>query len=89
MHGREHVVIVRPGKYGMLAHTMFYVDEIHSENEFRTDVAAVSPKELDLTKTFLNALEAPFSPDEFKDQYREELQAVICEKSRAGARCPC
>jgi len=28
MYGREHVVIVRPGKYGMLAHTMFYVDEV-------------------------------------------------------------
>src|SRR5207248_1932281 len=38
MYGREHVVIVRPGKHGMLAHTMFYTDEIRSENEFRSDV---------------------------------------------------
>ena len=81
MYGREHVVIVRPGKHGMLAHTMFYVDEIRSENEFRTDVAAVGAKELDLAKTFLNALEAPFAPDEFKDQYHEELQAVITKKA--------
>ena len=81
MHGREHVVIVRPGKYGMLAHTMFYVDEIRSENEFRTDVAAAGARELDLAKTFLNALEAPFAPDEFKDQYREELQAIIAKKT--------
>jgi len=38
MYGREHVVIVRPGKQGILARTMFYVDEIRSESEFRTDV---------------------------------------------------
>jgi DNA end-binding protein Ku len=84
MYGREHVVIVRPGKYGMLAHTMFYVDEIRSENEFRTDVQSVGAKELDLAKTFLEALEAPFEPEEFKDAYSQELQPMI-EKKRAQA----
>ena len=86
MYGREHVVIVRPGKHGMLAHTMFYVDEVRFENEFRTDVAGVGAKELDLAKTFLEAIEAPFAPDEFKDQYREQLQAMIAKKmSESGA----
>jgi DNA end-binding protein Ku len=84
MYGREHVIIVRPGKYGMLAHTMFYVDEIRSESEFRTDVAAVGAKELELAKTFLDALEAPFAPEEFKDEYRAELEAMI-EKKAAQA----
>lgn len=85
MYGREHVVIVRPGQHGMLAHTMFYVDEIRSESEFRTDVAAVGVKELDLAKTFLEALEAPFAPEEFKDEYREQLQAMIAKKvAQAG-----
>jgi DNA end-binding protein Ku len=79
MYGREHVVIVRPGKYGMLAHTMFYVDEIRSESEFRTDVQSVGAKELDLAKTFLEALEAPFAPEEFKDEYREQLQGMIAK----------
>lgn len=81
MYGREHVVIIRPGKYGMLAHTMFYVDEIRSESEFRTDVALVGAKELELAKTFLEALEAPFAPEEFKDEYREQLQALIAKKA--------
>jgi len=86
MNGREHVVIIRAAKYGMLAHTMFYVDEIRSESEFRTDVASVGAKELDLAKTFLEALEAPFSPEEFKDEYREHLQAMIAKKrEHAGA----
>jgi DNA end-binding protein Ku len=80
MYGREHVVIVRTSKHGMLAHTMFYTDEIRFENEYRTDVQSVGPKELELAKTFLKAIEAPFAPEEFKDQYREELQAMIAKK---------
>ena len=81
MHGREHVVIVRPGRHGMLAHTMFYTDEIRFENEFRTDAESVGAKELQLAKTFLEALEAPFAPEEFKDAYREELEAMIAKKA--------
>jgi DNA end-binding protein Ku len=88
MYGREHVIIVRPGKYGMLAHTMFYVDEIRSENEFRTDVAAVGAKELNLAKTFLEALEAPFAPEEFKDEYRAELEAMIARKVEQAGPAP-
>jgi DNA end-binding protein Ku len=80
MYGREHVVIVRPGEHGILAHTMFYTDEIRFENEFRANVEGVGAKELELAKTFLQAIEAPFAPEEFKDVYREELQAMIATK---------
>ncbi|HLK62086.1 MAG TPA: Ku protein [Bryobacteraceae bacterium] len=80
MHGREHVVIIRPGQHGMLAHTMFYTDEIRFDNEYRADVQSVGKKELELARTFLEALEAPFAPEEFKDTYREELQAIIARK---------
>ena len=42
-------------------------------------------KELELAKTFLEAIEAPFAPEEFKDVYREELKAMIAKKvSEAG-----
>jgi len=81
MHGREHVIIVRPGNHGMLAHTMFYVDEIRFANEFRADVQSVGAKEFELARAFLEALEAPFAPEEFKDTYREELQALIAKKT--------
>lgn len=86
MYGREHVVIVRPGEHGMLVHTMFYTDEIRFENEFHANVEGVGAKELELAKTFLEAIEAPFAPEEFQDVYREELQAMIAKKmSEMGA----
>src|SRR5579863_6099948 len=46
MHRRDHVVIVRPGKTGIIAHTMFYPDEVRSTQEFRTDQSLVAAKEL-------------------------------------------
>lgn len=86
MYGREHVVIVRSGEHGILAHTMFYLDEIRFENEFRTNVEGIGAQELKLAKTFVEAIEAPFAPEEFKDVYREELQAMISKKvSETGA----
>jgi DNA end-binding protein Ku len=88
MYGREHVVIVRPGEHGILAHTMFYVDEIRFENEFRANVEGVGAKELELAGTFLEAIEAPFAPEEFKDVYREELQAMIAKKTSEAAVAP-
>jgi DNA end-binding protein Ku len=88
MYGREHVIIVRPGKYGLLAHTMFYVNEIRSESEFRTDVSSVGANELELAKTFLEALEGPFAPEEFKDEYRERLQAMIANKAEQAGPVP-
>jgi DNA end-binding protein Ku len=81
MYGREHVIIVRPGLHGMMAHSMFYTDEIRFDNEFHADVSAVGGKELELATAFLKALEAPFAPEEFKDLYREELQNLIAKKA--------
>jgi len=77
MHGREHIVIVRAARSGLMAHTMFYTDEIHAENEFRTDVSLVSAKELDLATAFVDAIAAPFDPSQFKDTYREQLKSLI------------
>jgi DNA end-binding protein Ku len=41
MHRREHVVVIRPGRTGVVLHSMFYEPEIRREDEFRTEVANV------------------------------------------------
>ncbi len=80
MHNREHIVILRPGAKGILLHTMYYPNEIRQVEEFRTDTSAVKPKELELAKTLVESLEAPFEPDKYKDNYRENLLAMIQAK---------
>jgi DNA end-binding protein Ku len=77
MHGREHVIVLRAGGKGLIAHTMFYVNEVRRGEEYATDTANVAGKELDLAKKYIDALMEPFRPEEFTDGYREQLQALI------------
>ena len=77
MHNREHIVILRPGKRGILLHTMYYEDEIRKVEEFRTDTNLVKEKELDLAMTLITSLAADFEPIKYKDGYRENLLAMI------------
>jgi len=81
MHGREHIVIVRPAQQGLIAHPMYYVDEVRAENEYPADIAHANPRELQMAKTFTQAIAGSFSPEEFKDKYREGLRSLISAKS--------
>ena len=77
MHRRDHVLILRPGKTGLIGHTMFYPDEVRSTEEFRTDTSLVVAKELNLAKTLIEALAQPFDPARFKNAFRERLHELI------------
>ncbi len=77
MHNREHIVLLRPGRHGMLLHTMYYKDEIRAVDEFRTDASLVRENELQLATTLIQQLAAAFEPEKYKDTYRENLQALI------------
>ena len=85
MHGREHVVVLRPGKAGMLAHTMFFSIEVRSNEEHRADTNAVSEKELNLARTLIDSLAGPFEPGKYRDTYREKLEAIIAAKVEGQA----
>ena len=80
MHNREHIVLLRPGKHGILMHTMYYTDEIRQVEEFRTDISLVKEKELELAMSLIDNLTGAFEPEKYKDTYRENLRALITAK---------
>jgi DNA end-binding protein Ku len=84
MHNREHIVILRPGKNGVLIHTMYYTHEIRMVDEFRTDLSLVKDKELALASSLIEALAGDFEPEKYKDNYRENLLQMI-EAKKQGA----
>ena len=84
MHRRQHVVILRPDQHRILAHTMYYVDEIRDGPDISVESTLVSEKELRLAETFISALAAPFRPEKFRDEYRAGLQSLIEGKVRAN-----
>lgn len=82
MHTREHLVLLRPGRLGLLAHTLFYEDEVRSVDEFRTDTGSIGEQELKLAHLLVEALAAAFEPRKYKDMYRENLRVLIDAKIR-------
>jgi DNA end-binding protein Ku len=83
MHRREHIVLVRPGKSGLIAHTMYLVSEVRADHEYHVDTALVNRKELDLANKLVSALAAEFEPEKFRYTYREQLEKMI-EAKAAG-----
>ena len=77
MHNREHVVILRPGKKGILLHTMYYADEIRQVDEFRTNTDLVKPAELAMANMLIDTLKADFEPEKYRDTYRDNLMKMI------------
>jgi DNA end-binding protein Ku len=80
MHNREHVVVLRPGKMGIISHTMYFTSEVRADEEYRADTKMVTPKELDLAQTLIHSLTAPFEPEKYHDTYREKLESMIANK---------
>jgi DNA end-binding protein Ku len=82
MHGREHVVIIRATDDGLVLHTMYFVDELHESNKVTTNQKDFNKRELELSEKLIQALSAPFRPNEFHDQYRENVAGMIERKSK-------
>lgn len=84
MHGREHIVLIRPAEGAMVLHTLFYPDELHESNRVAPRSGAkLPPKEIDLAKTLVQHLAGPFKASEFHDEYRENIERLI-EQKRKG-----
>ena len=80
MHNREHIVVIRPGRTGIVLHTMFYETEIRRDDEHRTDTSNVAERELELALLLVQNLAAPFEPAKYHDTYKEKLDALIAAK---------
>lgn len=84
MHGREHIVILRPSEHGIVLHTMYFVDELHKGNEVPVPQSAkFAKKEVDLAKKLIETLAGPFKPEKFHDEYKQNVEELI-EKKRKG-----
>ena len=82
MHNREHVVLIRPADGGLVLHTLFYTDELHEANRSKAPKAKFTANELDMAKSLVKHLAAPFKPEAFHDTYRENVERLIEQKRR-------
>lgn len=83
MHGREHIVILRPSEHGIVLHTMYFVNELHKSNEEKVNIdAKFDKKEVDLAKKLIDTLAGPFKPEQYHDEYKQNVEELIDRKRK-------
>lgn len=84
LRDREHLASLRSHDSVLLMNTLYWPDEIRSAEELDVPAdAKVSPKELQMAKSLVDAMAMEFDPAQFGDQYREALLRVV-EAKREG-----
>lgn len=77
MHKREHILILRTTEKGIIAHTMFYANEVRRAPEFHTDPGLVRKQELTVAEALIQGYFGSFEPQKFHDIYQQRLQDLI------------
>jgi DNA end-binding protein Ku len=81
MHSRESIVILRACGSGIIAQSLFYEPEIRREREYRANVSAIRPQELNLAVRLMQENIVPFDPMNYCDTYRESLLDLLRERT--------
>lgn len=87
MRERQYSVLVRGYRNGLLMNTLNYAAEVRAIEELNipAETEAVGKRELQLAADLIAAMTGPFEPDEIKDTYKEEIEALL-KKKAAGAK---
>lgn len=84
-NSREHLVVLRPFRNGLVLHTMFYADEVRDFGALEIEEAEVREKELKLAEMLIEELsEEAFDPLRYKDEYRQRVLDKIEAKTKGA-----
>lgn len=86
LRSRETLAVVRAKDDLLVMHSILWPDEIR-DGAFAapSEDVSVSKSELTMAHSFIDALSAPFEPEEFTDSYREALEALVESKLNGTA----
>lgn len=79
---KEHLATVRVRDDVLVLETMYWPDEIREPvfTELETEVK-VRPNELEMASSLIENLTEPWGPEQFRDEYRDALLALIEKKA--------
>ncbi len=85
LRNKEHLAALRPMGDVLTLTTMRFADEIVPPEELDVvpeEAEAPRAKELEMAKQLVGSLTSDFDPEQFHDEYREELLAMIERKAQ-------
>lgn len=78
LSGREHYVMLRAGRTGLMMYKAFYREEIRGEREFRPDLSKVDEKQLKLAHLLVEMQTSPaFDPSKWVDEHTAGLKRLV------------
>jgi DNA end-binding protein Ku len=85
LRNRESLAALRPMNGVLTMATMRFADEVVSPDELAEvagDAEAPQKRELEMAKALIDSLSSEFNPEQYRDEYREELLALIERKAK-------
>jgi DNA end-binding protein Ku len=87
LRNREHLAAIRPAGNVLTMATMRFADEVVAPDELGEDVVPqdghkLEKREVDMAKQLIDSLTSDFDPEKYRDEYREELLALIDRKAK-------
>lgn len=86
LRNKEHLAAIRPMGRVLTMATMRFADEVVSTDEIEDVVESDGEKpqkrEVDMAKSLIDSLTSDFDPSSYRDQYREEVLALIERKAK-------
>jgi DNA end-binding protein Ku len=86
MHGKQYLAAVRAMPDVLALETMFFADEVRDPREEIEDLPhreAFRGRELTIAKQLIESMTAEWKPQNYRDTYRERVEALI-ERKRRG-----
>jgi DNA end-binding protein Ku len=83
MRGKEYLTALRADGDVLALETLFFADEIRDRSSLDLP-GATKPKgkELDMATGLIEAMSAPWKPEEFRDTYTERVEKLIEDKRK-------
>lgn len=81
IRSRESLATLRVRDGVLVMETMIWPDEVRkAEFDFLSDDVSVRPQELTMAESLIESMSGDFDPEEYHDNYREALEAVVAAK---------
>jgi DNA end-binding protein Ku len=88
MRGRQHLAALVPREDVITLELLRFAHEIKAVSELevgeRLEAPEVRDKEIELAEQLVAALDEPWDPEQFRDEYRDDLLELIEAKAKTG-----
>ncbi len=82
---RQHLAAIKPQKHGLMLELMHFPEELIDAGEFKSPAEkSLGKPELRMATQLIESMTTKWTPDMYKDDYREALEKVIEEKVESG-----